>query len=212
MSEETRNRPPQGQVAFDDVDDLIHTATRLMQKDTAPETLTTDDLKRIGQELDIPAQYIDQAMGVLEQRRQEQERARLEAERARQARRALVRKVALVGTGVTVALAGVLGLWGISARNSLNTSLQEVTRQHAQVRIAVERRERVQERYATSTPGPERDAQLSGADNRVSVEQRRYDAAATEYNASASAFPRSVVVRVSGMPSSVPLSSEMKSW
>jgi hypothetical protein len=212
MSEETRNRPAQGHVAFDDVDDLIHTATRLMQKDTAPETLTTDDLKRIGQELDIPARYIDQAMEVLEQRRREQERARLEAERARQARRALVRKVALVSTGVTVALAGVLGLWGVSARNGLNTSLQEVTRQRVQVHTALERRQQTQERYATSTPGPERDAQLSGADNRVGVEQRRYNEAATAYNASASAFPRSLVVRLSGMPASVPLSSEMQSW
>jgi hypothetical protein len=61
-------------------------------------------------------------------------------------------------------------------------------------------------------PGPERDAQLSGADNRVAVETHRYDLAATGYNASASSFPQSLVVRLTGLPPSVPLSSEVKSW
>ncbi len=209
MSDGTRNRSPQGQqVAVDDVDDLIHTATRLMQKDSAPETLTTEDVKRIGQELDIPAEYIDRAMEVLEQRRREQEQAKLEAERARQARRERLRKGAWVAAGVAV----VLGLAGLSVRNSLNTELQEVTRQRAQVRNVVERRAREQARYATATPGPERDAQLSGAENRVSVEQRRYDTLAAGYNASASSFPQVWVVRLSGLPGSVPLSSEVTSW
>ena len=208
MSDVTRGRAPQGQVAYEDVDDLIHTATRLMQKDAAPETLTTEDVKRIGQELDIPAEYIDRALEVLEQRRRDQEQARLEAERARLVRRERLRKGAMVAVGVAV----VLGLSGLFVRNSLNTTLQEVTRQRAQVRNVVERREREQGRYATATPGPERDAQLSGAENRVGVEQRRYDLLATGYNASASSFPQVWVVRLSGLPGSVPLSSEMTSW
>lgn len=208
MSDSTQVRPPQGQVAYEDVDDLINTATRLMQKDAAPDTLTTEDLKRIGAELDIPAQYIDRAMETLEQRRREQELERQAQERARQARRAALKK----GAWVAAAVAAVLALGGLSVRNGLNTTLNEVSRQRAQVRNVVERRERTQERYATSVPGPERDAQLSGADNRVAVETRRYDTVATDYNASASAFPASLVVRLTGLPPSVPLSSEVKSW
>ena len=52
MSDSTRSRPPQGQVAYEDVDDLIHTATRLMQKDAAPETLTTEDLMTLNAKVD----------------------------------------------------------------------------------------------------------------------------------------------------------------
>lgn len=212
MSDATRVRPPEQPIAVEDVDDLIHTATRLMQKDAAPDTLTADDVRQIGKELDIPAEYIDQALVKLEERRREEARAKQEAERQRQARRERLRRWAL-GAAVGIAVGGaVLGMVSISIRNGLQSSLAEVTRQRAQVHNVVERRARVQERYATSAPGPERDAQLSGADNRVSVEQRRYDEAATRYNTSASAFPASWVVGFSGLPSSVPLSTEIATW
>jgi hypothetical protein len=208
MSTSSQQRPPGGQVAYDDVDDLISTATRLMQKDAAPETLTTEDLKRIGEELDIPAEYIDKAMGALAQRREEQERERQAQEHARKARLARLRRSAWVAAG----MAGVLALSGLFVRNGLNSTLADVSRQRAQVRNVVERRERVQQRYGSATPGPERDAELSGADNRVAVEQRRYDAAASGYNASASSFPTVLVVRLTGLPPSVPLSSEVTTW
>ncbi|MCY1015724.1 hypothetical protein [Pyxidicoccus sp. MSG2] len=212
MSESTRNRPPQGQVAYDDVDDLIRTATRMMQKDAAPETLTTDDLKRIGEELDIPGRYIDQAMAALAQRHQEQEQARREEEAAAKARRERLGRRLRLGAIVAASLAGVAGLSGLSMRNGLNTTLQEVTRQRAQVRNVLERRVEVEKRYTTAIPGPERDAQISGADNRVAVEKRRYDGLATQYNAAASAFPQSWVVGLTGLPSSVPLSTDVGTW
>lgn len=208
MSTSSQTRSPPGPIAYEDVDDLIHTATRLMQKDAAPETLTADDLKQIGAELDIPARYIDRALEALTQRRLEQERERQERERERQARLARLRRSAWVAAGV----AGVLALSGLFVRNGLNSTLADVARQRAQVRNVVERRERVQQRYGSATPGPERDAELSGADNRVSVEQRRYDEAAAGYNASATSFPSVLVVRLTGLPPSVPLSSEVTSW
>lgn len=208
MSDSTRPRPTEPAIAYDDVDDLIHTATRLMQKDSAPDTLTVEDLRKIGQELDIPAEYVDRARVVLEERRQQEARDREEAARRAQARRAALRR----GAWVAAAVAGVLALSAMQVRNGLQGSLAEVTRQRAQMHNVVERRARVQERYATSEVGPERDAQLSGADNRVSVEQRKYDEAATRYNASASAFPTSWLVRLTGLPSTVPLSNEVSSW
>lgn len=213
MSDSTRSRPSQGHVAYDDVDELISTATRMMQKDTAPETLTTDDLKRIGEELDIPGRYIDQAMAELARRRQEQEQARRAAEAAERARRERLRKRLRVGGIVAACFAVVLGLSGLSVRNGLNTRLQEVARQRAQVRNVLERRVEVERRQATAAPGPERDAQLSGADNRVAVEKRRYDERATEYNTAASSFPQSWVVGLTGLPPAVPLSTEVgTSW
>ncbi len=208
MSDPTRSQPAEPRIAYEDVDELIHTATRLMQKDAAPDTLTVEDLRQIGRELDIPAEYVDRARDVLEARRQEEARARQEAERQRVARHARLRRWA-VGVAVGV---GVLGLATVPVSNGLRGSLAEVTRQRAQVHNVVERRTRVQERHASSTPGPERDAQLSGADNRVSVEQRRYDELATRYNASASSFPTSWVVRLTGLPTSVPLSTEVSTW
>lgn len=201
--------PSEQRIAYEDVDDLIHTATRLMQEqDAARDTLTPEDLKRIGQDLDIPAEYIDRAMEVLARRREEEARARQADALRREQRKARLRQVA-VGAAV---VAGLLGLGGVSVRNGLNATLAQVQRQQAQVRIAVERRQRVQERYATSAPGPERDAQLSGADNRVAVEQRRYDALAATYNTSASAFPQLLVVPLTGLPSRLPLSSEVSTW
>jgi hypothetical protein len=208
MSDSSRTRPAEPRIAYEDVDELISTATRLMQKDAAPDTLTVEDLRQIGQELDIPAEYVDRARAVLEERRQREAQAREGAERRARARRsALIR-----GAWMAAAVGGVLVLGAVPVRNGLQGSLAEVTRQRAQVHNVVERRERVQERYATSTPGPERDAQLSGADNRVSVEQRRYDELATNYNRSASSFPSSWVVRLTGLPASVPLSNEVSSW
>lgn len=212
MSESTRSRPPQGQVAYEDVDDLIHTATRMMQKDAAPETLTTEDLKRIGEELDIPGQYIDRAMVELARRRQEQEQARQAAEAESKARRERLGRRLRLGAIVAASLAVVAGLGGLSVRNGLNGTLQEVARQRAQVRNVLERRVEVEKRAATATAGPERDAQLSGADNRVAVEKRRYDEAATRYNAEASAFPQSWVVGLTGLPSSMPLSTDVGTW
>lgn len=213
MSEPTRTRPPKpGEVAYEDVDDVISTATRLMQKDSAPETLTAEDLQRIGQELDIPPEYIERARDELARRRQQEEAARREAEAAAQARAQRLRSRLRLGAFVSAGVAVVLGLFTLSVHNGLNGSLQEVTRQRAQVRNVLERHEATQARYATSTPGPERDAQLSGAENRVAVEKRRYDTAATGYNAAASAFPQSLVVGLTGLPRSVPLSTEVSTW
>ncbi|MFY1832286.1 hypothetical protein ACN47A_40695 [Myxococcus fulvus] len=198
----------QTHVASDDVNELIATATRLMQKDTAPETLTAEDLRRIGAELDIPARYVDQALDALARRREAQVlEARARAERARQ--RALrLRRGAWVGA----ALLGLLAVSGLVVRNDLTSTMAEAARQRAQVRNVLERRESLRARQHTLTPGPERDAELSGADNRVSVETRRYDERAATFNAAIASFPAGWIGRLSGLPASLPLSSEVSTW
>ncbi|MFY2562939.1 hypothetical protein ACN469_35425 [Corallococcus terminator] len=206
-SQRTQGAPPT-HVAYDDVNELIATATRLMQKDAAPETLTAEDLRRIGAELDIPARYVDQALETLARRREEQvQEARAREEQAR-LRSVRLRRGAWVGA----AFMGLLAMSGLVVRNGLTSSLSEVARQRAQVRNVLERREALRARQDTVTPGPERDAELSGADNRVSLEMRRYDERAANFNASIASFPTGWVGRLSGLPSVLPLSSELSTW
>ncbi|AKF85485.1 hypothetical protein MFUL124B02_13115 [Myxococcus fulvus 124B02] len=195
-------------VAYDDVNELIATATRLMQKDTAPETLTAEDLRRIGAELDIPARYVDQALEALARRREAQAlEARAREEHARKRARRLRR-----GAWVGAALLGFMAVWGLVVRNGLTSSMADVARQRAQVRNVLERRESLRARLHSLTPGPERDAELSGADNRVSVEIRRYDERAASFNAAVTSFPSGWIGRLSGLPASLPLSSEVSTW
>ncbi|RKH25742.1 hypothetical protein D7V77_16710 [Corallococcus sp. CA041A] len=208
MGDVTRTRQGPGAVAYDDVNELIATATRLMQKDAAPDTLTPDDLRRIGEELDIPARYVDQALEALARRREEQAREAQARERLSRLRRARLKQGAWAG----VALAGVLAVSGLVVRNGLTTTLAEVAQKRSQVRNVLERRETLHARLDQLTPGLNRDAEVAGADNRVAVEQRRYDERAAAYNASAASFPTSWVVRLSGLPASLPLSSEVSSW
>ncbi|RKH60232.1 hypothetical protein D7X55_36515 [Corallococcus sp. AB049A] len=205
MGDVTRTRQSPGSVAYDDVNELIATATRLMQKDAAPDTLTPEDLRRIGEELDIPARYVDQALEALARRREDEARAR---ERRSLLLRARLRRGALAG----VVLVGVLAVPGLIVRNGLTTRLAEVAQKRAQVRNVVERREALHARLEQLTPGLNRDAEVAGADNRVAVERRRYDERAAEYNASAASFPTSWVVRLSGLPPVLPLSPEVSSW
>ncbi|NBD13891.1 MULTISPECIES: LemA family protein [Corallococcus] len=208
MSTASRDGAPPRAVAYDDVNELIATATRLMQKDAAPDTLTPDDVRRIGEELDIPARYVDQALEALAKRREAQAREALARERLSRQRRARLRKGAWVGAAVV----GLMAVSGLVVRNGLTSTLSDVARQRAQVRNVVDRRESLRARLGLLTPGLERDAELSGADNRVAVEQRRYDERAAGYNASAASFPTNWVVRLSGLPPVLPLSSEVSTW
>lgn len=49
--------------------------------------------------------------------------------------------------------------------------------------------------------------EMAGAHNRIAVERKRYDEAASEYNRAARSIPRAWLRPLTGMPSSVPLSS-----
>ena len=188
-------------VPLDDVDDLIALATRLMQKEEAPDSLTPEDVRRIGSELDIPERFVDEALATLGARRHEAQLARAAARRRR------------VAWGVAaLALLGVGAVGAGSVHNGLQAQRAAAAGQQAQVRNVLQRRERVRERLAGAAPSRERDAELAGADNRISVEQRRYDTLASEYNAHAAAFPAVLVVRALGLPRALPLSTEVGAW
>lgn len=57
-------------------------------------------------------------------------------------------------------------------------------------------------------PMADRAPELEGADNRVAIERRRFDRAASDYNARVESFPGWLWARVFGLPMRVPLSHE----
>jgi hypothetical protein len=192
-------REPAGAVRDEDVDEIIGIAAEM--KHASADHLTVADLESVAAQLDIPAPYVQRAMSELAARRQAAEQAR--------ARRRRVLAWAGGALAATVVLTGVLA---VQAQGSLREELSRVEQKRAQVRNVLERQAHVEARYRGAADSPERDAELSGAENRVSIERRRYDEAAARYNARARSFPASVWARLGGLPTRVPLSNEGVSW
>ncbi len=190
-------------VRLDDVDDIIGIAAELRSEEA--ETLSLADLKEVGQELDIEPCYIERAVKALEQRRQTASRqVQLEAVRSTRLKRRL-----LIGGAVLVAVLAVATFWG---QHGLRHDYAQVQLRRAQVRNVLERQLSVEKRYRQAPPSPERDAELSGAENRVRIERRRYDQAATEYNTNAGGLLRRLCAPLFGFPKQVPLSTDVKKW
>lgn len=148
--------------------------------------LTVDELKAVGAEVGVPGVAIDEALGALSAQRA----AERQADEIRRARRrgALVTavKVALaLVAACTVALAVALVAAvcvSVSTTRALEADMARVAEQGAHVREARARQVRVQALAPFLAPGSARDAELLGAQNRVSVARRRYDAAVAAYN------------------------------
>ena len=70
-----------------------------------------------------------------------------------------------------------------SGQGSLEDALATAEQKKAQVRNVLERQVAVHERYQGRPSTVDSEAEISGAENRVRVERRRYDEAASEYNA-----------------------------
>ncbi|WP_437909748.1 hypothetical protein WME95_18830 [Sorangium sp. So ce327] len=186
-------------VDYEDVDEVIALAARLAEADK--DRLRIEDLERVGAELEIPPHHVRRAVEELAARRQ-REAARRDAAR---------RRLRWAGAALS-AIALVLGGLLLSARASLEQGRAEVERRRAQVENVVERRERTRARHEGAAPSPERDAELAGADNRVSIERRRYDEDASAYNALAAGLSAQLAARLFGLPARVPLSNEIDTW
>jgi hypothetical protein len=111
-----------------------------------------------------------------------------------------------------VAAAGVLALalvgWQARATGASLVPLHaEVTRARAQVENVREREAEVLARMEGAAPGPERDAEIAGASNRVRVERGRYDSAAAAYNAATSSAWARLCAKLSSLPERAPLSN-----
>jgi hypothetical protein len=99
-------------------------------------------------------------------------------------------------------------IWGVLGANSLKSDLNEIEEQRAQVARVVERQAGVQELLANEPSSLDRNAELLGAENRVRIEQQRYDEAASAYNARVDGFPNNLWRALFGLPNHVPLSNE----
>ncbi|MBN1946455.1 MAG: hypothetical protein JW797_12320 [Bradymonadales bacterium] len=190
-------------VNVEDVDDIIGVAAELMQADE--QTLTLQELEEVGHELDIPAEYIDRAIQTLKQRRENEARARTLAVARR-------RKVRLAAVVVSIVLVFLLAILAFIGQANLRSSLAEVELKQAQVRSVMQRQLEVQARYQDLPATPDRDAELSGAQNRVYVERQRYDQAATSYNESAGGLLGGLWTTLFRLPDRVPLSGEIDEW
>src|SRR5262249_18031250 len=125
--------------------------------------------------------------------------------------RRLALRVGALVSGVVLVLSLGSAFLG---RATLASSLGEVEKARSQVDNVIARRAEVRARLADAkdVDANDKNVELPGADNRVAVEKRRYDEAATRYNKKAGGFPASVWVSLFGMPARVPLSRETSSW
>lgn len=196
MSE--RLNPPRD-VDYEDVDDLIGLASEMADADAGK--LTVAELESIASEMDIPTAYVAKAVKTLEARRL----AAAEASRQRAHRR---RMAAMVISAMLV----ITALWTYGVRGTLTDLAAEVDAKGAQVASVMERQVKVNARYEGLEATPDRDAELAGAENRVRVEMRRYDEAATAYNKAAQGLMATLAQAFFGLPSEVPLSSERQDW
>lgn len=186
-------------VTYENVDEIIGIAER--KKQAAAERIGRDDLEEVAEELGIDAEYVDAALRELQK-----QRARRNNEKRERAR--WHRNVA-IGAVVTVcAVASVVVYDTVRLQNHLN----ELHQQRAQVDNVVDRLDQTHQYFANRGEDPARSPELQGALNRVTVETRRYDEAASRYNRRASGVPGFLVVRVLDLPNRVALSDEVDSW
>jgi hypothetical protein len=190
-------------VRLDDVDDVIGIAAEL--KNQATEELSVADLEQVASELDIEPAYVAPAVEALEQRRR---RAAEEAAATALRRKRLLRRALIAGAALLAVLIAV-PLW---LQSGLRADLSEVQRQRAQVRNVTERQAATVAQWEKAPAGPDRSAELSGAENRVRIERKRYDDAAARYNTHAGGPLNSVTAALFGLPTQVPLSNEVETW
>ncbi len=110
-----------------------------------------------------------------------------------------------------VVAGGVVLLGGIAytrASAALATAWAEVDRADAQRRNVHERQLAVQVQWANAQPSPERDAELSGAENRTRLERKRYDDAVAAYNTEVGTWFARLAAKLRGLPTRAEPSTE----
>ena len=190
----------------EDVDDVIAIASELAEKEQQADTrLDRGDVVEIGDELGIDAEHVEEAFEVLHDR----EEAAEEQSRNRA-------KIAIIAGSAVAALAMLALILAFVGRSGVRSAKSDVDKAKAQVRNVLDRQANVEERMAgaehNADRDADRDAELAGAENRVSIEKRRYDEAASKYNDEAGSFPGSWGATVFGMSKHVPLSNEVDGW
>ena len=190
-------------VAYEDVDDVIAAAARAMDQEAS--YLSVEELQQVAEELDIPARLVQPAIEEVRRRREKE----LAAERAAlRARRRAIR----IGAGVSAGLGVVLAIWALVQRSSMQEALLAAQSQRSQVVNVIDRQGATHAQWDDASDSAEKRAELSGAENRVRVERKRYDELATAYGREASSLMGKVWVSLGGYPAELPLSSEIDTW
>ncbi len=187
-------------IRVDDVDDAIGIAIEWAKAEA--DTVSVAQLVEIGAEVGLPAPAMLEAAATLE----EQKRAALEraAQRKRYAAALLAGLVFSVVLLVSIAAIG---------RSSLVEQRVEVDGKRARVASVIARRnDMLTNLEGADLASEERWAEISGSENRISVEKRRYDEAATEYNRRAATFSGSLGASLFGHPKHIELSDEIGAW
>ncbi len=186
----------------DKVDDVIEIATDIAEREKKDAgKLGVDDVVDIGRQLGLDEDHVEQAVDELEDREA--------AAAAAAAKRARTRKLAaLIGAGVFA----LLLIWALVGRSGLKDKLATANKKRAAVERVVKRKAEVVAQWEGRPNSPDRDAELSGARNRVAIEAKRYDEAAAAYNEAADSFPSSVWASLFGLPDRLPLSPEIDAW
>ena len=190
-------------VKYDDVDDVIGAAAAAMEQEEA--FLSVEELEGVAAELDIPARLVGPAIDEV-RRRRASELAREQAADATATRR---RRQALIAGGIALV---VVAAWATIARANLRSALLDADRQRSQVVNVLDRQRATEAQWAESPDSADKQAELSGADNRVWVERKRYDDLVTEYQRHATGLWGSVWVRWAGYPETLPLSADIDGW
>jgi hypothetical protein len=194
-------------IELDDVDEVIGLAAELREREATELTLA--ELEEVGRELELDATYVHRAVEALDAKRREAAEASKQAERERVARRSMLAR--LVVACAVAGLLATIAVWtsGSSSQAELRAHHAEVEARRAQVINVVERKAATERQWRDAPAGPSRDAELSGAENRIRIERKRYDEAAARYNAAnGGAFTR-YWARRAGLPDRAPMSNEI---
>jgi hypothetical protein len=186
-------------VAVDDVDDVIGVAEELKSK--ASEQMTVGEVQSVGRELELSDAVVSRAVDELEKRRRRE--ALEERMRARTVRR---RTIAVAGSILALL---VLSLFAQSWLRSVWTGVET---ERSQMRTVLDRQTSVHARYDSEPASAARDSAISGAENRVAIQRRRYDEAVARYNRAAQGFPGGLVRALTDLPPRAPLSDEVRTW
>jgi hypothetical protein len=191
-----RIEPEPDGTPVDDVDDVIGIAAEMMREEEG--RLDQADLHAVGEELDIPPEYIERARVELRRRREQQSKDLAE-------RTATRKKLALGAMATTGVVALVTGLLYASTAADLRERYADVQSRAAQVENVRARKAAIVQQLAGRPPSPDKDAELVGAENRIRVESKRYAEAATSYNQASGGWFAGWAASVAGLPEHVPV-------
>ncbi|PKN57412.1 MAG: hypothetical protein CVU56_11155 [Deltaproteobacteria bacterium HGW-Deltaproteobacteria-14] len=189
---------PARDVDYEDVDDVIGVASELQAVDA--ERLSVEELTEVARDLDIPQQYVGPAVAELRRRRA----AALAAAAARSRRR-------LLWTWGALGMVALLGVFSVVDCGAVSDAHHAVLQQRAQVVNVMDRQRATRATFDVAS-GEQAAAELAGAENRVRIARRDYDAAATAYNRRVDGFLGALWASLRGWPDRAPLSSEGGGW